>query len=140
MKREKSCGIIVFRKNLNQVSVLLVHHNLGHWGFPKGHVELGETEEETAIREVFEETGIESTIVSDFREVITYSPSLGVEKDVVFFLGMPVGDHIIPQITEVSEAKFINIKEALHLISHEDERELLKQAAITYRCNSTFSL
>ena len=128
MKREKSCGVIVFRKNLEDVEVLLVHHNLGHWGFPKGHVELDETEEETAIREVFEETGIESTIVSDFRKVITYSPSSGVEKDVVFFLGMPVGDHIIPQVTEVSEAKFINIKEALHLISHEDERGLLKQA------------
>lgn len=132
MRHEKSCGVIVFRKNLDHVEVLLVHHNLGHWGFPKGHVEPDETEEETAIREVFEETGIESRIISDFRKVITYSPAPNTEKDVVFFVGEPVNNNTIPQITEVSEAKFIEISKALKLISHDDERDLLEQAIETY--------
>lgn len=55
MKYEKSCGAIVIEDG----KVLLVKHNAGHWDFPKGHVEEGETEFETAIREVKEETNID---------------------------------------------------------------------------------
>lgn len=64
MKHEKSCGIVVFKDN----KVLLVHHNLGHYGIPKGHVEFGETDEETALREFFEETGISASIIDGFKE------------------------------------------------------------------------
>ena len=59
MTLEKSCGAIVFRKFHGNVEILLIKHaNGGHWSFPKGHVEEGETEVETATREIFEETGI----------------------------------------------------------------------------------
>ena len=51
-EREKSCGCIIINKN----KVLLIKQTKGHWGFPKGHVEKDETEIETAIREVKEET------------------------------------------------------------------------------------
>ena len=61
MKFEKSCGCIV----LNNEQVLLVKHNKGHWDFPKGHVEEGETEKQTALREVKEETNIDVQIISD---------------------------------------------------------------------------
>ena len=54
MKLEKSCGSIV----IDNDKVLLVKHNAGHWDFPKGHVEANETEVDTAIREVKEETNI----------------------------------------------------------------------------------
>ena len=63
MKKEKSCGCIVF----NDGKVLLVRHNKGHWDFPKGHVEPGETEEQTAKREVKEETNIDVEINTNFR-------------------------------------------------------------------------
>ena len=85
MKHEKSCGIVVFKDN----KILLVHHNLGHWGMPKGHVELGETDIDAAMREVFEETGISAYIIDGFKEKITYCPRDGVEKDVYFFVGVP---------------------------------------------------
>lgn len=128
MKYEKSCGIVVFKDNM----VLLVHHNLGHYGFPKGHVEFGESDGETALREVFEETGISVNIIDGFKEKITYSPKLGVEKDVFFFVGEPIDNNLKPQLTEVSEAKYINIDDALSVITYIDEKNILKKAISFY--------
>jgi len=128
--QEKSCGMIVFNKN----KVLLVHHNKGHWGFPKGHVEENETEQETAIRETLEETGVDVEIISNFRKVITYKPKENSIKDVVFFIGKPKTTDIKPQLEEVSEVKFVEINEALELIGYADERELL-ECAFNYYVN-----
>lgn len=129
MRYEKSCGIVVFKND----EILLVHHNLGHWGIPKGHVELGETDEETAIREVFEETGISASIIEGFKEKITYSPKEGVEKDVYFFVGVPNDNNLVPQLTEVSETKFIDIDKALDIITHTDEKNVLEKAINFYK-------
>ena len=58
MTYEKSCGGIVYRKFHGNTEILLIKHiKSGYWSFPKGHVENGETEEETAKREIKEETG-----------------------------------------------------------------------------------
>ena len=76
MKHEKSCGAIRYG---------------GHWAFPKGHVEAGESEEETAMREVREETGAQVRVRPGYREVTTYSPAKGVTKDVVFFVAEITG-------------------------------------------------
>ena len=59
MKKEKSCGAVIYKFEENEVYVLLLKHNLGHWSFAKGHVEAGETEVETAKREVKEEVGLD---------------------------------------------------------------------------------
>ncbi len=129
MKHEKSCGIVVFKEN----KVLLVHHNLGHWGFPKGHVEFGESDIDAAMREVFEEAGISAHIIEGFKEKITYSPKEGVEKDVYFFVGIPNDDNLVPQLTEVSEAKFIDIDKALEIITHIGEKNVLEKAINFYK-------
>ena len=129
MKHEKSCGIVVFKDN----KILLVHHNLGHWGMPKGHVELGETDIDAAMREVFEETGISAYIIDGFKEKITYCPRDGVEKDVYFFVGVPNDNNLVPQLTEVSEAKFIDIDKALDIITHTDEKNVLEKAINFYK-------
>ena len=49
MKKEKSCGAIVYRKKEGVIQFLLIHQTLGHWTFPKGHVEDGESEQQTAL-------------------------------------------------------------------------------------------
>lgn len=85
MRKEKSCGAIIYKYVDNELFILLLKHNLGHWAFAKGHVEDGETEQETAIREIKKETNLDVTINSDFRYVITYSPYEGAIKDVVYF-------------------------------------------------------
>ncbi len=90
-KMEKSCGAVVYRVDGGERQYLLLHYNGGHWDFPKGHVEEGETEEQTARREVLEETGIaEVEIHPAFRETMEYFFKRGgklVEKEVVFFAG-----------------------------------------------------
>ena len=87
MSYEKSCGAIIFRKYHGNTELLLIKHtSAGHWSFPKGHVEAGETEIETAKREIMEETSIDVDICPGFREVVTYSPRRDVQKDVIYFL------------------------------------------------------
>ena len=122
--QEKSCGVIVFYND----KVLLIKHNLGHIGFPKGHVEGMETEEETAIREVKEETNCDVEIIPGFREIITYSPKKNITKDVIFFIGKPLNKELSPQLAEVQKVDFVNYKEALNLLTYQDEKDLLKKA------------
>ncbi len=124
MNREKSCGIVVFAED----KVLLVFHNLGHYGFPKGHVEKGETEEETAIREVKEETNCDARIIPGFREVITYNPKPNVIKDVVFFVGKALTKDLKPQEEETSDVFFIKKENARKTLTHDDERNVLEKA------------
>ena len=60
MKKEFSCGAVIARQTENGREILLIRHvNGGHWAFPKGHMEGNETESETALREIREETGID---------------------------------------------------------------------------------
>ena len=85
---EHSCGIVLFHENK---VLLLKYKGGGHWDFPKGHIENNESETETALRELKEETGIsEVTLFSDFREIIEYSFRKGrstIKKQVIYFLG-----------------------------------------------------
>lgn len=129
MKKEKSCGIVVFDNN----NVLIIHHNNGHYGFPKGHVEENETEYETAIREVKEETNCDAKIIDGFRSVITYSPRENVMKDVVFFVGEPITNTLKPQEEEVSEAVFVDMYDALNIVTYQEETDVLKKAIEFYK-------
>lgn len=124
MKQEKSCGAIVLNKN-NEV--LLVHHNKGHWDLPKGHVEEGETEEQTAIREVKEETNIDIVINSKYRYTTSYSPKEGVMKEVVFFLASNIDEKQRPQLEEVSEVKWFEFEEAIKQITFDNSKIILNQ-------------
>lgn len=122
MKQEKSCGCIVMNE---KNEILLVHHNLGHWGLPKGHMEAGETEVETAIREVKEETNIDVEVNEKFRYTQIYSPKEDVMKEVVFFLAKNVSDNGNPQLKEVSEVRWFNFDEAIETITYDNAKELL---------------
>ena len=76
MKFEKSCGVIVYRRNQEHIDLLLVKNRYGgHWSFPKGHVEGNETEVQTALREVREKTGLEVRLQSGFRQMVEYFQS-----------------------------------------------------------------
>jgi|BioPla2DNA2_1021312.scaffolds.fasta_scaffold00449_14 tetrapyrrole methylase family protein/MazG family protein len=125
---ERSCGAIVFRLHGGVLQVLMVRHSARHWSFPKGHIEICETDKETAIREVFEETGIEITILSDFVEESTYSPRPGVKKTVRFFIGDYVGGVLSPQLEEVSNAEWMTPEEACELLTFDRDREIFRSA------------
>ena len=124
MKQEKSCGAIVINKNNK---ILLVHHNAGHWDFPKGHIENGETEEQTAIREVKEETNIDIIINNKYRYTTSYSPKENVMKEVVYFLAQNIDEDKKPQLEEVSEVKWFTFEEAMNTITYENSKEILNK-------------
>ncbi len=132
-KKEKSCGIVVFN---DKQEVLLVHHFNGHWGYPKGHVEENETEEETAIREVLEETNIRARIMPGFRKIVTYSPSENTMKDVILFVGEAINTDAKPQEIEVSECKFVSVEEAFKLLNQEKYFEYVNvlEEAVKFYC------
>ena len=87
--REKSCGAVVFRKG-RDVEYLLLHYEAGHWDYVKGQVEPSETERDTVMRELKEETSIEDAhFFEGFREEISYfyrREGKTILKKVVFFL------------------------------------------------------
>ena len=103
--KEKSCGVVVVKKG----KVLLIKHNKGHYGFPKGHMEENETEIETAIREVKEETNIDVKVDEDKRYEISYYKDNGNLKTVIYFIGYPTNDDIEPQHSEISEVFWVDI-------------------------------
>lgn len=129
MVKEKSCGIIVFDND----KVLLIKHNGGHISFPKGHVEDGETSKETAIRETFEETGIEAKIISDDYYVNTYSPKENHMKDVLLFVGVKTGGKLKPQLEEVSLCDFFSYEKAFDELTYDIDKRILKQAYEVYK-------
>jgi len=129
MVKEKSCGTICFDGD----KVLMVKHNAGHCAFPKGHVEEGETEFETAIRETKEETGIDVEIISDKRFVNTYSPKEDVIKDVIFFIAKPLNIDLTRQESEIADLRWIDINKASEYITFDDDRKLYLEVLDIYK-------
>ena len=100
----------------------------GHWSYPKGHVEPNETEIETAIREIKEETNLDVTIDTRFREITTYSPKPEVLKDVIYFIGIAKHSNVQIQETELLEAKWVSLDKALEYVTFEEDKKILKKA------------
>ncbi|MEG0179495.1 MAG: NUDIX domain-containing protein [Oscillospiraceae bacterium] len=129
MKKEKSCGAICYQKSDDKIEILLIKHRYGgHWSFPKGHVEKGEDEETTAMREVREESGAEIKILDGYREINTYSPSKGAIKDVIIFVAQIIGGRLLPQPEEVSEVAMLSYDAALERLTFETDRLMLAKA------------
>ena len=124
MVKEKSCGTFIVKKEEDLIKIILIRHNDGHWGFPKGHMEKGETEIETAVRETKEETNLDVTIISDFLKKVTYSPREGVIKDVIYYLGIPSGSVKIDN-NEIIDYKWIDINKVEEYIDHKDHIEVI---------------
>ena len=128
MRQEKSCGALTYRFDGERRVLVIRHRHGGHWAFPKGHVEPGETERETAGRETLEETGASVRFLDGFRETTRYSPARGVEKEVVYFVAEYAGGELRPQPEEVSEAHFVSPADARRLLTFEADRALLDRA------------
>lgn len=120
---EKSCGAIIF----NEGKVLVVKQTSGFYGFPKGHVEIGETEKETAIREVKEETGLDIKIISNKRYTQSYIVKENVHKDVVFFIAKLENNNEKRQVEEIEEILWIDINEVENILTYDSLKELWKE-------------
>lgn len=128
MKQEKSCGAVVYAETGRGRLYLIEKMLHGHFGLPKGHVEPGENEKQTAEREILEETGLTVSVDTRFREVTTYSPAPGVMKDVVFFVAKARSTRATPQPTEVESISFLPLERALARLTYESDREVMRRA------------
>ena len=118
---QKSCGIIPFRRNGDEKEFLVLLQTNHFWSFPKGHMEAGETETETALRELLEETGLTATLVPDARTVSEYDMPPLRRKQVVLFLGEVNGD-VTPQKGEILNYRWVKageLKDDLHPNTYE---------------------
>lgn len=129
MKHEKSCGVVVYTRVNGEIKYVLAQALGGHYGFPKGHTEEGESEVETAMREVFEEVHLKPTLIPGFRAIEEYDiPSIDVHKQVVFFLGEYHDQKIIFQKEELTGAPLLPYEEALRTLTHKEGKQILRQA------------
>ena len=130
MMYEKSCGFVVCRMEGQQPCYLLIRAHNGEWGFPKGHMEPGETEIDTAHRELLEETGVTAEPVPGFRQAIEYPvfSRPGTIKQSVYFRGIAKSAEIVCQEAEVAEAAFLPLEESLACLTFQDTRDILMAA------------
>ena len=136
MTWEKSCGALVVRREGEQFYILMIRHKAGgHRSFPKGHMEAGESEYATALREVMEETSSRIAIISNFRETVSYSPSPGVMKEVVYFLAFTTEESIKAREGEIAEVEWVPLDEAEASLTHENDKTVFRAAMDTIEKN-----
>jgi bis(5'-nucleosidyl)-tetraphosphatase len=127
---EKSCGAVVFLRN-SEVNYLLLRYGAGHWDFVKGNVEPNESEKDTVIRELQEETGIvDAQFIDDFKEKIEYfyrRQGTTIHKEVIFFL--------IETHTEKVELSYehvgytwLNYQHAMEKLTFQNAKDVLQKA------------
>lgn len=141
MPKEKSAGVVIFRKEKGNVYYLLLHYQSGHWDFPKGHIEEGETEHETIKRETEEETGIKDLkIIPGFKEWIKYifKATYNLKKEekkkapwifkiVVFYLAETKTKEIKISREHIGY-KWLDYNDSLKQLTHKNAKNILKKA------------
>lgn len=116
MSKEISCGAIVYRKNNKKTEYLILLQAFSKtWSFPKGHMERGETRQETALRELHEEAGINAKLGKELQTVVSYKLNNGNTKYVYFYPAMYNGEICINN-KEIAEYRWVDKKEALRLL------------------------
>lgn len=128
---ETSAGAVIFFKENLEFTFLLLKYSSGHWDFPKGNVEENEKIEETAKREILEETGIDSIdFVPGFSESIQYYYTRNkttISKKVYYFLAESKTKNVTLSDEHLSY-KWLNYHESLSTLTYSNAKDLLKKA------------
>ena len=133
MNYEYSCGAVVFTRMGGEPHYVLVRAKdqpEGCHGFPKGHMETGETEEQTALREIYEEGGLRVRLLPGFRAVTEYALPYppDTRKRVVFFLAEYEGQQTTVQESELAAITIAPWPQALELTEFADSKRILTEA------------
>ena len=126
--KEISAGAIVYTYIDDLRYYLLIKDNHGNYGFPKGHLEKDETETEAAIREIKEETNIDITLDTSFREVLNYIMPNGIEKEVIYYLGYYHNQNTIKQPGEIEEILLLPYEDTLNTLTFDNMKQVLIKA------------
>ena len=129
---QKSCGVIPYRWNGTKKEYLILLQNNHCWSFPKGHMEAGESEEQTALRELLEETGLTAHLIPGKRVVSAYDIPPFTRKQVVLFLGEVDGE-VVPQEAEITRYQWATAEE-LEKYLHKDTYAVCKELLQTEKC------
>lgn len=132
MKQIHSAGIIPYKINNGTLFYLLLHYSAGHWDFPKGKIEAGETKEEAASRELQEETGLTAHLHNNFEETVhyiftDYDKKLA-KKTAYFFIGKVTTNDPVQLSYEHTNFMWLSYKDALKQLTYDNAKILLKKA------------
>lgn len=125
----KSCGAVIYRRRFRKPEFLVVLHEKGrHWGFPKGHADSGETEMETAVREIKEETGLSVTFRENFHERVYFLTPKERRKEVVFFLSRVGHQPVQVDPAEIREYRWLAYWKTRDRLTYENSKLVLDKA------------
>lgn len=130
MAIEITSGAVVYRKNNGEIEYLLLEsQNKGHfWGFPKGHVEGNETLEETAKREIKEETQLVLPIDTSFHVYTEYDLPNGNRKQMTLYTAdLTQSEDIHLQAEEIKNCGWFNYADARERLTYDNIKQLLDQ-------------
>lgn len=131
-REEVSAGGIVFRRDGERTFFLLIRDPYRNWGFPKGHLEVGEAPDAAAVREVAEETGIAAVEVRSAVETIDWTfrfRGRRIHKTCHFFLMETAQRRTAPQAKEgITACRWATYEQATKMIAYDNARAVLEQA------------
>lgn len=123
MKVEKSCGAVIYTEVDGKRKYVIISNLEGVYGFPKGHMEAGETEEETALREIKEEVGLDVTLIEGFKTKADHTFFRGEEeilKKVVYFVATYKDQEFKRQEEELSNVELMDYETAMNSFQFEN--------------------
>ena len=130
MINETSCGALIFYIDNQTIIFLLLHYFRGHWDFPKGNKEKGESDIDTALREITEETGIvDVTFLDGFKKEIFYKYKRNnhlISKKVVYFLARSNSTDVVLS-PEHLDFVWEPYEDALRRITYKNSKEILTE-------------
>lgn len=132
MEELYSAGIVLFSQENSKIEYLLLHYCDGHWDFPKGQIEEGETKQQAAHRELYEETGLQAVIKPGFERKISYilhnKIHKKVHKTVYFFVGQLKEKKEVKLSHEHKNFIWLPFDSALEQLTYDNAKAILQEA------------